>query len=239
MNHYSEIEKAYPYKTELHAHTKPCSPCSEIPAAQVIRNYADLGCHSVVITNHLTPHLCLGENAPLTSEQYLADYYEALAEGQRLGVSVILGAELRFLENDNDYLIFGIDPQEIEALISLIPVGIRDFYRQFKNERNLIIQAHPFRKGCEPAPADSIDGIEVMNLHPGHNSRVAVAAKYAAERGLLVTGGTDYHHPNHQGMCLLRTPTLLKDSYDVANAIRSRDLLLDVWGNLILPNSEA
>lgn len=237
MNSRVYLEQAYPYKTELHAHTKPCSPCGDIPPREVVKNYASLGCHSVVITNHITPSLFLGETASRCAESYLADYYEAKEEGDRIGVSVILGAELRFTENNNDYLIYGISPEEIERLIELIPVGIREFYRQFKNERNLIIQAHPFRKGCEPAPADSVDGIEAFNLHPGHNSRVAMAAQYAAEQNLLLTGGTDYHHENHQGMCILRTPTLLQDSYELADAIRSQDLLLDVWGNLILPYS--
>ncbi|MBQ9085587.1 MAG: PHP domain-containing protein [Clostridia bacterium] len=239
MKYRSLLEQTYPYKTELHAHTKPCSSCSEILPADVIRNYAAIGCHSVVITNHMTPTQFVGESAYLDAEGYLADYYAAVEEGNRLGISVILGVELRFTENNNDYLIYGISPEDIEPLIRLIPAGIQEFYRTFKNQKNLIIQAHPFRKGCELAPRDSIDGIEAFNLHPGHNSRVAVAAKHARETGLLLTGGTDYHHPNHQGMCLLRTPNLLRDSYDLADAIRAQDYLLDVWGNLILPDFES
>ena len=237
MNAREHLETAYPYKTELHAHTKPCSPCGDIPGAEVVRIYASLGCHSIAITNHITPTMFLAEGAKMNAQSYLADYEEAKKEGDRIGVSVILGAELRFTESNNDYLIYGITPEDIETLIKLIPVGIREFYKQFKNERNLIIQAHPFRKGCELAPLDCIDGVETMNLHPGHNSRVAVAAQTAAKHGLIVTGGTDYHHEGHQGMCLLRTPTRLTDSYELADAIRSRDFLLDIWGNLMLPSS--
>ena len=28
---YRELSEAYPYRVELHAHTSPASPCSEIP----------------------------------------------------------------------------------------------------------------------------------------------------------------------------------------------------------------
>ena len=239
MNAYHLLNEAYPYKTELHAHTKPCSPCSEILPADVVRRYAALGCHSVAITNHMIPEQFLGDAAWLCAESYLADYFAAAEEGKRVGVSVILGVELRFCESNNDYLVFGISPEDIEPMIHLIPAGIEEFYRAFKNPKNLILQAHPFRKGCEPAPKDSVDGMEVFNLHPGHNSRVAVAAKHARESGLLVTGGTDFHHPNHEGMCLLRTQGRLRDSYDLAEALRGKDYLLDVWGNLILPYSES
>ena len=77
MNVRERLEAAYPYKTELHAHTKPCSPCGDIPAAEVVRIYASLGCHSVTITNHITPPLFMGEDAKLNAQLYLADYMEA------------------------------------------------------------------------------------------------------------------------------------------------------------------
>ena len=37
------------------------------------------------------------------------------ARGDELGLDVILGAELRFPENDNDYLVYGIDEAWLRA----------------------------------------------------------------------------------------------------------------------------
>ena len=31
------IEEAYPYRTELHAHTKPVSTCSDVPPEEAVR----------------------------------------------------------------------------------------------------------------------------------------------------------------------------------------------------------
>ena len=93
----------YPYKIELHAHTRPHSPCGDIPPAELIRIYAEHGYDAVAITNHFTWNLDYG----LGSEEetigfYLSGYNEAYEAGERLGVKVIFGAELRFSENNNE-----------------------------------------------------------------------------------------------------------------------------------------
>ena len=150
-------------------------------------------------------------------------------------MNVILGVEIRFAENINDYLVYGISPEDIEYFITLLPHGIENFYKKVKNNRNVILQAHPFRKDMELAPLHAIDGIEVFNMHSRHNSAVAVAAKYAREHGLLVCGGSDYHALGDEAHCLVRTADKLRDSYDVAEMLKSKDFLFDLSGNLILP----
>jgi len=235
MIDFNDIDSAFPYKTELHAHTSPVSRCSEIPANELIDNYAVLGCHSIVITNHLTPEYADPSFPDYTAEYYLSDYFKACEYAKDKGVNVILGVEIRFPENWNDYLVYGVSPEDVEKMIELLPFGISNFYKNFKSDKNVILQAHPFRKGMVHAPLSSIDGIETFNMHPNHNSAVALAAKYARDNGLLVCGGTDYHHPNHQGMCMLRTDFPLKDSFDVAKAIKSKYFLFDVSGHLVIP----
>lgn len=234
MNNFP-LKNQYPYKSELHAHTKPVSPCGDFLPEEVVKTYQTKGCHALTITNHLIYELLTDQNPAKAAEYYLDDYFKAkkVAEGSEL--SVLLGVEIRFTESQNDYLLYGISPENVEELITLLPVGITEFYKRFKNEKNLIIQAHPFRKNSTPAPADSLDGVEVMNTHPGHNSRIALAARYARENRLLVTGGSDYHHLGHDATCLLRTPNRLRDSYDLAEALKSKDYLLDLEGQLILP----
>ena len=56
---------------------------------------------------------------------------------------------------------------------------------QYKNEKNVILQAHPFRDGMVLANPVSIDGIEVFNFHINHNSRIGIAAQYALTQGFL------------------------------------------------------
>ena len=130
---------------------------------------------------------------------------------------------------------YGVSPEDIEYFITLVSHGIENFYQKAKTDRNVILQAHPFRKEMVRAPLDCIDGIEIFNMHPKHNSAVALAARYAKEHGLLVCGGSDFHYENDEALCLVRTENKLRDSYDVADMIRSKNFLFDVSGNLILP----
>ena len=236
MINLKDLSDAFQFKSELHAHTSPVSRCSEIPVPNFVDNYIALGCDSLMITNHLTPEYADSSFPDYTAEYYLSDYFAALEYAKDKNINILLGAEVRFPENMNDYLVYGISPEDIEKIITLLPYGIENFYKQFKNNKNVILQAHPFRKRMELAPLSSIDGIETMNMHPGHNSAVAFAAKYARDNNLLVSGGTDYHHPGHQGMCLMRTKTPMRDSFDVAETIKSRQFLFDLSGHLVIPN---
>jgi hypothetical protein len=87
----------------------------------------------------------------------------------------------------------------------------------------------------EPIPVGSVDGIESFNMHPGHNSRIALATKFAREHHLIVSGGSDFHEKDRHATCLLRTKDKLRDSYDIAEAIKSKDVLFDVSGHIVFP----
>ena len=138
-------------------------------------------------------------------------------------------------KKDGQYLVFGISEDELEFYAELTPYGIENFYKNAKNTHNVIIQAHPFRNGVTLAPVDSIDGIEAYNMHPNHNQRNALSTKHAKNNDLLITGGSDFHHITHHALCLMRTKNKLKDSYDVAQAIKSKDVVFDSNGSIIIP----
>lgn len=224
----------YVYTTELHLHTSPVSKCAHVSAREAIKLYGENGCNSVVITNHLNP-LWLEGNPECRAEEYLSDYREALEAGREFGVTVILGLEIRFTENNNDYLVYGVEPGDIKDMIPYIGKGIHAFYRDMSNGRRLILQAHPFRTNMVLAELCDIDGVETMNMHPGHNSRVGVAAKYARDNGLFVSGGSDCHQACDAALCLLRSRKPLTDSYGVADLLRSKDFIFDISGHLVYP----
>lgn len=228
------LKKEYPVKIELHSHTMPVSLCARISPEDTVKAYADIGCDCLVITNHLNPDWLVGDPAERAKE-YLNDYYKAKKRGKETGVRVILGVEIRFTENSNDYLVYGVEPADIVKMIPYIDRGISEFYSKFKSEKNLILQAHPFRKNMVLAPIDSIDGIESFNCHPNHNSKIAVAAKYAKENGFIYTGGSDHHDEGQEGLCLTRLKSLPDDSLELAKMLKSRDYIFDIAGNLVIP----
>lgn len=236
MSLVAELNKQYKYKTELHTHTSPVSNCSYIAPKDLVDLYADLGVHAVVISNHYNQFSTFEQYGRcVTPEQFLQDYYDACDEGKKRGVNVILAIEVRFTENMNDYLVYGIEPSDVEKFASYFDKGIETFYRECKTKRNLILQAHPFRKDMVLAPLDSIDGIESINLHADHNGAIGLAAKYARDNKLIVSGGSDFHKVHHLAACLMRSRELPRDSFDVADILRSRDYFFDASGTLLFP----
>ena len=60
----------------------------------------------------------------------------------------------------------------------------------------LLVQAHPNRKNCHPVDAGLLDGVEVFNGNPRHDSHNALTLAFAqAHPHLIRTSGSDYHQP--------------------------------------------
>jgi len=230
-----KIETSYPYKCELHAHTLPISPCSEYYPSGLIETYKSLGVSAIVLTNHMTPNLLVGKDTSEFAKEYTDAFAEFKACAEENGINAIFGIELRFAENFNDYLIFGVSPDDTSEIIGYIDKGLAYFREHFMRDGILLIQAHPKRDRMTETDPSLLDGIEAFNMHPGHNSRVAFAVTKAKDAGLIITGGTDFHHPGHEGACLLRTSLPLTTEKDLVNILRSRDYALDVRGSIILP----
>ena len=54
-----KLVKKYRYRTELHAHTSPASPCSEISPEEMAKTYHEKGYDAVVVANHFIAYLPL------------------------------------------------------------------------------------------------------------------------------------------------------------------------------------
>ena len=57
----------------------------------------------------------------------------------------------------------------------------------------LLVQAHPFRRHMSIVDWRLLDGIEVYNGNPNHESNNPVADLWAHRHHLLKTSGSDYH----------------------------------------------
>ncbi len=233
---FRKILEEYSYTTELHAHTSPVSNCGKLTAAFDARLYAKLGCNTLTITNHMdADKYTRFPNPRDLAEFYLSDYYKAKEAAKDTGMCVALGVEIRFVGTTNDYLIYGISPEDIEEIATYLPRSIEDFYKGFKNDKNVIIHAHPFRNNMERTPLGFVDGIESLNLHPSPNSRIGLATRFARDNDLLVTAGSDFHDPDRMAMGLMRTKSQMRDSFDIAEAIKSRDVVFDMSGHIVIP----
>lgn len=225
----------YKYKTELHAHTSPSSYCSEISPEEAVRTYAMLGYDTIVISNHFNSGMPYYGDKEKSVLSYIDDFKRAINCAKEYDINIVLGCEIKFDDLLNDYLLFGIDENLLYDIYDYFDKGIEEFSRWFRKAGRLLIQAHPFRNGMTQVAPELLDGIETMNFHPNHNSRCSVAAKYAAEHNMIVTCGTDFHHPGHEAQIALLTKAPVTDSFQLAKILASRDYLFRTGNHIILP----
>lgn len=235
MDFKEQLKSLYPYRIELHAHTKPVSPCSEIPPAELVQRYIDQGFHAVVITNHFNLEYLLGLPKDEALNYYLSGYEEAKKAAEGTSLQVFLGTEIRFNEHTNEFLIYGVDRQILSECYDYLEKGFTAYRENVKLPDSVLLQAHPFRDRNVPREPELLDGIEVFNMHPGHNSRVAQAARLAASVPNWIKGvGTDFHHRNHEGLCALRVREMPSDSFGIADILRSGDYVFELGGDTII-----
>ena len=228
----------YKYRIELHAHTSPASGCSQILPEEMALTYKKLGYDAVTITNHF-----IYQTKGIEKEEYInnfmRDFEETRKYGDEFGIKVYLGAEIRFTECDNDYLLFGINKEMLFEIYDLLPLGLENFRKNYKMPDSVFIQAHPMRNGMKPIDTSLLDGMEVFNMHPDHNSRVGIAAVHAKNGGIgIITAGSDFHHPNvnHEGVAALRSLSLPEDTFGLAKILKHRDYLLEIGrNNIVIP----
>ncbi len=230
-----ELKKLYPYRTELHAHSNPASGCSEVPADELVHTFYEAGYDGIAVTNHFIADEIHSASKEKAIEKFTKDLYLAKETGEKLGIKVYAGAELRFHKHsDNDYLFFGYDVEELPEIFDYLSTNLETFVKEYKKESSLIIQAHPFRNNMIRMDASLLDAVEAFNVHQNHNSRVAVAAKYAAEHGQKMIVGSDYHHPGFAGISATRTKILPKDEAELISVIKNEEFLIEIAGKILL-----
>lgn len=230
-----EFKNLYPYRLELHAHSSPASGCSEVPADELVRVFKEAGYDGIALTNHFIANSDYTGSKDNTIEMFKKDIYLAQETGDKLGIKVYAGAELRFHNHsNNDYLFFGYTLDELPDIFDYLNTDLETFVKEYKKESSLLIQAHPFRNNMIRMNSDLLDAIEAFNVHQNHNSRVAVAAKYAAAEGKIMTIGSDYHHPGFEGISATRTKVLPKDESELISIVKNDDFIMEIGGRILL-----
>lgn len=219
------------YKTELHAHSREVSPCADLTAYAVADRFIAAGYTSLVLTNHYTQKILdkAGETWEEKMDYYLSPYrkMKSYAKGR---MEVLLGLELRFLENFNDYLVYGVDEQFLYDHPELYNMTLKTFSPFAKEHGLLVIQAHPFRNRMTVMNPALLDGVEVFNGHKGHDSRNALADAWAKRYGLLRSSGSDFHHPDSEESGGILTDALITSIPQLIDTLRSGNCILHCSG---------
>ena len=187
------------YKTELHCHSRDASGCSSESVEGIVEKYLKYGYTTVCLTNHFMGFRDMENPAAWAADvdhKYAA--YEKLVKAADGKLNILMGLEFRFSQSSNDYLVFGFDRDFlIKNGCWLFRMGVGRFTQLARENGILTIQAHPFRMGMVTTHPNEVDGIEVFNGHPGHNSNNDIAEAWAKKYGKIMTSGTDHHNPDH------------------------------------------
>ena len=216
------------FKVETHLHTKHVSKCGRMDAKEIVDAYKEAGYSLLCVTDHYSritfDHLGIDLYDPKIDKlgPFLDGFRKVRDEAQKVGITVIRGAEVRFDECDNDYLVFGWFDNLLSDPARVFEMGIVEFARKAREAGALIIQAHPYRKSCTPAIAKYIDGVEIANRNPRHDSRNELAVQYAEEYGLIGTCGSDCHQPEDVALGGIVIHSMPKDAINFARTIKSR-----------------
>ncbi len=184
------------FKVDTHVHTKEVSRCGTIDAKTIVNTYKKLGYDGIVITDHFNFYTFKrlgGETWREKVEEFLSGYRAARAEGEKIGLEVYLGMEIKTMENDNEFLLQGFDESFIFENENLFLKPIAEIKKIADKNGLVLIQAHPFRVMCHAVEPELVHGVEVFNGHFGHNSSNHMAQRLWEQRGGIATSGSDCH----------------------------------------------
>ncbi len=217
------------YLIETHCHTDESSNCGNMPAAEMVKLYRSLGYSGMVISDHLHNYTfrTLKKTIPDPTweekvEYFLNGYKHAKKEAEKYDdFKVYLGAELRFDENDNDYLIFGLSEDKLLKMDGLIESNPEKALNFIKSLKCGIIQAHPFRNDCVVTKPGICDGVEVYNGH-SNDSRNDIALLWAKKFDFIMTSGSDFHGGS-EPTAGIYVDSLPQNEDELRNIVLSRD----------------
>ncbi|MDW7658816.1 MAG: PHP-associated domain-containing protein [Bacillota bacterium] len=190
------------YRFETHFHTQEVSGCATVAAAEAVRWYHQLGYTGLVVTDHYYRGFFEKQETQSWAnmiDTFLSGYEKARRTGSALGIVVLPGMEIRFDENNNDYLVFGIDRDFLLEQPRLYEMSLRTFGPLAHRNGLRIYQAHPLRNTMTVMHPHLLDGMEVYNGNPRHDARNDIAALWADRHNLAAIAGSDFHKPGDEG----------------------------------------
>lgn len=214
-----------PYLYETHVHTSEVSHCGHVCAVDVVKRYVDLGYNGIILTDHINHSTFRNMTEAPWDEKisfYLTAYQIARETAAKLDpdFSVLLGAELRIDGFDNDYLLFGVDEAFLHAHPDLMTMEFSAMADCVHDAGLLLVQAHPFREDMTIVDWTKLDGVEVFNGNPGHESNNDIANAWADRHGLLKTSGNDYHGSFGDKLGGIRSSEPIRNNADLIRILR-------------------
>lgn len=211
-------------KIEMHAHTSEASPCANVSADSIPSLYRQAGYDAIVITDHYckwAQERSGTGTADIYAQYFLNGYRTAKAAGDRIGFTVLLGAEVNLPGSPNDYLLYGITEEFILAHPSIHEMTLAGLHALCREHDILLLQAHPYRTYCTPADPADLDGAESYNGNPRHNNRNELARQWTEKFHMIQSSGSDFHEMEDVAKGGIETTATVTCTHDLYDVLRS------------------
>ena len=219
-------------KIDMHVHCLPVSLCAKINFDEVPPIFKDGGIDGFVLVNHCYPNHCckLGDTLEKQAKEYLNTYLKCKEEGEKQGIKVFFGVELKLINEEGkpEFLLYGISEETFLNTYPLYNLSQKELF-DFCNKHNiLMVQAHPFREeqGYSPADPKYMHGIEVYNPHPYFDARFETSLSFAEENGLLKTAGSDFHYEGQVGNSGMVIPDNVTDQFMLRDYLKTKECVI-------------
>ena len=219
------------FKIETHLHTKTSSGCGHLSASEILDGYQAAGYSGICVTDHYLRYyfvqmgiLDLPKHKQL--DRFLLGYQELCEAAPEYGIRIFRAAELRFDESENDYLFYGWPDEILADPEPVFSMGLKAFHELSRKSNAVLIQAHPFRAPSLPADISCLDGVEIFNGHPRHNSHNELAQSLLrAHPELIGTSGSDCHRSMDIARGGIVVDHMPKDERELADILRNRSFI--------------
>lgn len=218
---------SYPYRYETHLHTAEASACAIRSAEEQVRHYKALGYTGIIVTDHFfSGNTCIPKDLPWEEriDLFFIGYERAKAEGDRLGLSVFMGWEMKI--RYAEFLVYNLDRNWLKANPDILNWTVEEHYNKVHEAGGFIVHAHPYRvrpyiKEIAVFP-DYVDAVEVYNVGNRNDDFDRNALLFARKHNLPGTAGTDSHgiEDKHTGIAFSHKPESLNE---LINYIKTGD----------------
>ena len=215
-------------KIELHAHCKGGSGCAFVPAEDLIREYKDAGYGAVVLTNHLSEwefSKYPGNTKKEKMDFYLSLFDDVKREGDKQGIKVFLGAEVRAKQDYFiEFMLYGFDREFLYNSPDLFSLSQEELFALAEENDVFMYQTHPYRNGVACGDPKFMHGAEAFNGHVNQINNNAPANEFCEINGLIKLCGTDFHDPDQPKTSYALIPEEISTEKELVDYIRTGKL---------------
>ena len=228
------------YKVETHMHTSEVSTCAPDSAEKLVRGFIAAGYDAVIVTDHNADARRDMQGKPWEEIVRLQakGYQAALRAAEGSPLKVFFAIELS-LPRGEDYLVYGITPEQLLAQPELRGISLEDLSCLCRDRGYLLVRAHPFRHASYIPPnptirADLVDAVEVVNgrWDDPDNENPDVFAWAREHPRLHRTCGTDIHEARFCGTAGVALREPMRSVAQFMAAVRADEHCLIIDGRV-------